>query len=106
MTDWFSDLALPVSINPPGAAEMAVEFAWKVSDFPESELTGAMKFTNVGADIIVTRGVEVVAVHSLDAVKDGGLNYGQARERAAGTLLARMDGDEDLTAMVKDMFDR
>ena len=106
VAEWFSDLGLPVSINPPGAVEMDVEFLWKIEDFPESDVTGGFRFSNVGADIIITRGAEVVAVRSLDFIKDGGLNYTQAQERAARTLVSRLGANERLAAEMRELLDR
>ncbi len=106
VVEWFSDLGLPVSINPPGDVEMKVSFLWRIEDFPVSEMTGGMRFSRVGADIAFTRGNEVVAVHSLEMVKDGGLNFEQARQRAAETLLFRMSKNEDLAAELYGIFDR
>ncbi len=89
VNDWFSDLNLPVTVGTDSANSINIEFAWTVFDYPRYEkLPNAPYIAGVGAIITLRRGDTVISVHDLEEIKDGGLDFFQAHNRAADFLLA------------------
>lgn len=96
--DWISELPIPAETVSPGQGDMDMEFAWTVFDFPRSPtLANAPHITQVGAVLTVSRGGNVLLVREIDPFKDGGLDWGQAHQRAARNLLKQI-GDDPLIA--------
>jgi hypothetical protein len=97
--DWVSELPLPAETVPPGQGDMDLEFAWTVFDFPRSQtLANAPYITQVGAVLTISRNGNVLLVREIDPFKDGGLDWGQAHQRAARNLLELIADDPLLVA--------
>ncbi len=97
--DWISGLELPVETVSPGNGEADLRFSWTVFDFPRSEkFANAPYMAKVGAVLTVSRGGNVLFIRNIDPVKDGGLDYEQARVRSAEAFLNALAENETLTA--------
>lgn len=103
--DWISELPLPAETVAPGQGDMDMEFAWTVFDFPRSAtLANAPYITQVGAVLTVSRGGNILLVREIDPFKDGGLDWGQAHQRAARNLLKQIADNPLLVAELLKAF--
>lgn len=106
VSDWFTDLELPVDIRNSGAVDYEIDFTWRVYDYPRSDaLANAPYISEVGAVITFRRGGNVVSVSEVESFKDGGLDWNQAHDRAGRALLKIMSEDPGLRAHLIEIMD-
>jgi len=92
---------LPLKLLPGGRnTPYEISLDWVVSDFPVLDDNGGIHFSKVSGVVSFKHYGLLVFSREFGPVKEGGLNYEQARERAAGKVMNLIREDHDLNSSV------
>jgi hypothetical protein len=92
---------LPLKLLPGGKkTPYEIKLDWEVSDYPQLEDGGGISFSKVTGTVSFMQYGVLIFTRVYGPVKDGGLNYEQARERAAQKVLHRFASDEEFSAAI------
>lgn len=90
---FFTEAELPFQFS--GANEnIEIEFKWNISDFPKNKLSGNLYFSQVGCTVTLLKEGRSLFTKKYKPSKEGGLDYVQARTRAADKIIALMETDD------------
>lgn len=92
-----SNMNLPLQFLPGGKnTAFEITLDWVASDYPVIEESGGIHFTKLSGIISFKQYGLVLVSREYGPVKEGGLNYEQARERGADRILDEMRSDAAL----------
>jgi hypothetical protein len=90
---------LPLKLLPGGKkTPYEIRLDWIVSDYPQLDDSTGIFFSKVSGTVSFKQYGLLLYSKPYGPVKDGGLNYEQARERAAQKVLLQFSGDEDFNS--------